>query len=204
MKTQVHNALNADSNLRGKMVPWLNTPEGKKVFEELYEANKKEFPDYMDELEGLAGIIFLIYTLIEGSEADLHELFMYSLSEEFSYLLHGEYAFIPDTHCSDYAVMEDNSIHICHNEDGSYSSVGNMALADITIYKNDVKESHFVAAIYGAQIATNAFGWNYNGILFTMNYVKPLSYRIYIILKEIYSFFFFLFIFLVYLCFYSE
>lgn len=59
MKTQVHNALNADSNLRGKMVPWYNTAEGKKVFEELYKSNKEEFPDYMEELEGLAGIFIL-------------------------------------------------------------------------------------------------------------------------------------------------
>lgn len=85
---------------------------------------------------------------------------MYSLSEEFSYLLKDEYAFIPDTHCSDYAVVEKDTVHICHNEDGSFSSVGNMSLVEITINENGKKKCHFVAAVYGAQSATNGIYYN--------------------------------------------
>lgn len=60
MKNQVHNALNSDINLRDKMNPWYYTEEGRKIFNELYEANKKVFPEYIEEMEGLAGIICFI------------------------------------------------------------------------------------------------------------------------------------------------
>ena len=66
-------------------------------------SQNREFPQYMQELKGMA----------DGAQVDFAEALMYTMEEEFSYLVPEELRYSLADHCSDVLIREDDQRSPC-------------------------------------------------------------------------------------------
>lgn len=151
--------------MQKKLIPFYHTEEGKKWFNHFLNTNVRMevgtdvqariFPDYMEELHGLA----------EGSNTPFYELFLNMLQEEFSYVVPPQFSYTPATHCSDYILRSEDDSIIVHNEDGSGMIDFNKTIIveeklyisasfSITSLVDNKLVSNYTAFTYAAQIPT--------------------------------------------------
>lgn len=77
-------------------------------------------------------------------------------------------------HCSDYMMNTNSEFCDGHNEDNGIEACNNTILANITLIAVPEKnETSFMAFCYLGELCTTAFGWNKNGIAFSLNHVFP-------------------------------
>ncbi|KAK8825651.1 hypothetical protein WA577_000822, partial [Blastocystis sp. JDR] len=143
-----------------KMLPFYNTPAGKKVFDHFVDVNSRRFPEYMEELRGQA----------DGADVPFPLVFMSTLSEEFSDYVSKEFAFTPVESCSDVIINEGQEVGICHNEDGSLIDFNRTSFLHQVITINNIVVSNFSSWCYAGQLPTAAFGFN-SHIAMSVNYL---------------------------------
>lgn len=157
---QIHRALDTYRFLQERILPYHRTPEGQARYRQLLELHRSRYPDYFAELEGLA----------EGADCSLETLFLLNMR--------GEYAGSPPPHylggCSDCALVTDQTALIGHNEDGAPSFRGNMYLVQAKVEGKPA----FTALSYPGFLCGNAFGFNAEGICYSVDHVRPRNGRI--------------------------
>ena len=112
-KKAVQSLFAEDPILNQKLIPFYHTERGKEVFDHLYRVNVESFywydvqndrfPEYMDELKGLAA----------GAEVEFYKVFMSTLNEEFRDYVGEEYAYAPKESCSDIIINDGPSCKNC-------------------------------------------------------------------------------------------
>ena len=137
------------------------------LFSYFIETHEKVFPNYMEELQGIS----------DGSGAPFDVLFISQLKQEFTYYLNKskerDEMLLNEDHCSDVVLSAENGdVWIAHNEDAGIYDVNSTVLIEAV---NGVNGGPgFTALVYLGQTPTNAFGFNSNGVVFTMNKVPPM------------------------------
>ena len=115
--------LSSDISLK-KLVEEFGT-ENNHVYEQFMASHKNAFPEYMDELQGVA----------DGSGVPFTELFIDQLKEEFTYFKANQ----TDTrvelrrvhHCSDVVLYQSSgNIYMAHNEDSASFDVNGTVLVE--------------------------------------------------------------------------
>lgn len=152
---QIHRVLDSYPFFQEELLPYHRSPEGQVRCEAFLELNRARYPDYLAELEGLA----------RGAECPLEELFLLNLRGDYRDYLHERE--LPG--CSDCVLLIDEVALIGHNEDGSPAFRDNMYLVCAEIEGKPA----FTALTYPGFLCGNAFGFNAEGVCFSIDNVRP-------------------------------
>jgi predicted choloylglycine hydrolase len=157
---QIHRALSSYRFFQEKLLPYHRTPEGQIRYEALLELNRVRYPDYLAELEGLA----------RGAECPFEELFLVNMRGEYDGYLQG----LEPRGCFDCSLVTDETVLTGHNEDGSPAFRGNMYL----VHAKVEGKPGFTALSYPGFLCGNAFGFNAEGVCFSVDAVRPRDIRV--------------------------
>ncbi len=152
---QINQMLDTYPLFQQHILNYHDTAEGQARYRQLLEVNQARYPDYITELEGLA----------QGAGRSFETLFLINMRGEYRDYLHG----LDMLGCSDCVVVTDEAAIIGHNEDGAPAFSGNMYLVQVNV----VNKPAFTAFSYPGFLCGNAFGFNDNGICFSVDNVRP-------------------------------
>ncbi len=152
---QIHRSLDAYRFLQEQTLPYHHTPEGQARYRQLLELHQIRYPDYWAELEGIA----------QGSGRPFEDLFLTNLRGEYRTFLRSAEA----QECSDCALVTDGAALIGHNEDGSPTFLGSMYVVHARVEGKPA----FTALSYPGFLCGNAFGFNAEGLCFSVDHVQP-------------------------------
>ncbi|POM81461.1 Cysteine protease family C45 [Phytophthora palmivora] len=156
-----------NTKLQTLLLPFAQTPMGRKVLDQYLMVHRAVFPQYVEELEGIA----------EGSNVPFRTIFIENIVEEFSNSIPSSFqsdvfpadARHPVLRCSD-IILTSSEVHVvAHNEDSGEVDVNRTAI----IIAKIADEPKFVAYTYLGDLPSGAFGFNENGVAFTLNFVQP-------------------------------
>ncbi|CAI8008523.1 hypothetical protein GBAR_LOCUS5833 [Geodia barretti] len=162
--SQILTVMDSNSFFNSKMLSYNSTAEGGAVYSRFYHSVATAYPQYLDELRGMA----------DGANISFSKLFLWNMMFEWEMMLESNKD-LPTPACSDLYLTSDNRTIMGHNEDGGTISVNNSFVvhARITQPGSDLVEE-FTAMCYAAELCGNAFGFNVkSGVVFTVNAVFP-------------------------------
>jgi hypothetical protein len=170
---QIHRALDNYPLLQKQILPYHQTAEGQARFQEVLAVHRARYPDYVAELEGMA----------QGARRPFQDLFLVNQRGEYAGYLREyadylrEYAGYlrgPAPGCFDCALITDDVALIGHNEDGVPAFRGNMYLVQVRVED----EPAFTALLYPGFLPGNAFGFNAEGICFSVENIQARQVRV--------------------------
>uniref|UniRef100_A0A6M2F9E6 Peptidase C45 hydrolase domain-containing protein n=1 Tax=Populus davidiana TaxID=266767 RepID=A0A6M2F9E6_9ROSI len=165
---KIRSRLSSDLVLQNQLLPFAKTPESQALIKALTINNQKKFPKYWDELLGTAegsGVPVLYMILINFRKEILPFL---PKSAAASSNVDTSLYNTPDD-CSDVLVVSDTTAIAAHNEDANVALVGHTYIIKATL-PNGLS---FVGYTYAGELPSCAFGFNSNGLAFTLNSVPP-------------------------------
>jgi predicted choloylglycine hydrolase len=157
---QIHRSLDTYRFFQERIVPYHRTPEGQARYQQLLELHQTRYPGYFAELDGIA----------QGAGRPFEDLFLANLRGEYRTFLQG----VEVRGCSDCALVTDDVMLIGHNEDGSPTFRGNMYLVHTKVEDKPA----FTALSYPGFLCGNAFGFNAEGMCFSVDNVRPRDVRV--------------------------
>jgi hypothetical protein len=149
--------------------PFLATPTGKVLFNNLHQSVEMRFPHLVEELRGIA----------QGSGVSFTDIFMLNMVDEIeSYV--GFYNVSTREHCTD-VLTNSKSPAWGHNEDGDVNDKMSNYFVNATIFAElDHKTivEQFMAFTYAGTVAGDAYGWNFHGLAISQNaiFANQLNY----------------------------
>lgn len=160
----IRSRMRGDLFLHERLLPFASTAAGKPVLATLQAANRERYPRYWDELVGTA----------DGSGVPLLHIILVNFRKEIR-------PFIPkraeherkeehDDDCSDILMVSESTAIAAHNEDANVALLGHTYLVKAT---SPDGASSFTAYTYAGELPTCAFGFNSNGVAFTLDSVPP-------------------------------
>ena len=152
---RIHRSLDNYRLLQDRILPYHLSPEGQARYRQFLELHQIRYPDYLVELEGIA----------QGAGRPYEDLFLVNLRGEYRTFLQGAEV----QGCSDCTLVTEGAALIGHNEDGSPAFRGNMYV----VHGNVEGKPAFTALSYPGFICGNAFGFNAEGICFSVDHVQP-------------------------------
>ncbi len=158
---KIHRAFEAyRPSLEGVLL-YQRSPEGEARTQQLVDLNRARYPDYFAELEGIA----------HGAKRSFKDLFLISMRGEYQGYLPAPHP--PPRNCSDCSLVTDDVALIGHNEDGSPAFQESMYL----VHARAEGKPGFTAFSYPGFLCGNAFGFNSEGICFSVDHVQPRHVR---------------------------
>ncbi len=157
---QIHRSFDTYLFFQERILPYHRTPEGQGRYRQFLELHQIRYPDYLAELEGIA----------EGAGRPFEDLFLVNLRGEYRTFLQGREA----QGCSDCVLLTDDVALIGHNEDGSATFRGNLYVVHARVEDKPA----FTALSYPGFLCGNAFGFNAEGICFSVDHVQPQDGRV--------------------------
>ncbi|WVZ72877.1 hypothetical protein U9M48_021268 [Paspalum notatum var. saurae] len=159
-----------DLVLRDQLLPFASTAQAQPLLAALQSANRERYPRHWDELVGTA----------DGSGVPLLHLILLNFRKEILPFVpkeegdregeEGE----PDGDCFDVLVVSDSAAIAVHNEDGNVALLGHTYLVRATLPDG----LSFTAYTYAGELPSCAFGFNSNGVAFTLDSVPPVNEEI--------------------------
>ncbi|KAF9622248.1 hypothetical protein IFM89_030290 [Coptis chinensis] len=163
----IKSRLDTDLILQHQLLPFAQSPQSQPLIRALSESNRKKYPRYWDELSGTA----------EGSGVPVLNLILINFRKEILPFLPKKE---PSTHtdtsddCSDILIVTESMAMAAHNEDANIALVGHTYLIKARLPSG----LSFTAYTYAGELPSCAFGFNSNGLAFTLNSVPPTAEEI--------------------------
>mmetsp|Transcript_24362 Transcript_24362/g.51906 ORF Transcript_24362/g.51906 Transcript_24362/m.51906 type:complete len:426 (+) Transcript_24362:133-1410(+) len=158
----INSRLSQSDSLQNKTLPSLKTAGGKELYEAFLSLHETTFPEYVQELKGIA----------DGAKLPFDWVFLAQLDQEFRGQLDSTHE-VKDAdadHCTDYMMCSETACVGGHNEDNAANDVDRGYVLDAQL--GDAGQ-RIVAWSYMGELPTGAFGVNARGIGFTLNWVGP-------------------------------
>ncbi|CAO2205122.1 unnamed protein product [Urochloa humidicola] len=167
----IRSRMRQDVVLREQLLPFASTAAARPLLAALQAANTQRYPRYWDELLGTA----------HGSGVPLLHVILVNFRKEIQPFVpkaggdHGrkeeEDEGEPDGDCSDVLVVSESTAIAAHNEDGNVALLGHTYLVRATLPDG----LSFTAYTYAGELPSCAFGFNSNGVAFTLDSVPPVN-----------------------------
>ena len=141
-----------------KLLRILDTPEGKRLSDELQRLTRKHFPQYLEEVEGLA----------EGAGLHFRAIWAITIKSELG-TLEAE-----NPGCSTIVQIRSGQRWLFHNEDGHNAYHQRMFVVQVTP-PSGVK---FVSLVYPGTLTGNGPSLNQAGVVQTTNYISSTRPRV--------------------------
>ncbi|KAI4315495.1 hypothetical protein L6164_028295 [Bauhinia variegata] len=158
----IRSRIAGDLILQNELLPFAQIPQSHPLLESLFDSSRSKYPTYWNELLGTAagsGVPVLHILLINFRKEIL--AFISKRAKESN-------ADTPDD-CSDILLVSESMAIAAHNEDANVALVGHTYLIK-GIMPNGLQ---FIAYTYAGELPSCAFGFNSNGLAFTLNSVPP-------------------------------
>lgn len=162
-KDEITRAMKEDSYFNNVILPYSRTPDGVGLYSSLLK-KMETFPDYMEELKGLADGVGVSHELLT----------LWNMEFEWTLYLKNR---LPDPSCSDlYLANGDTQTIMGHNEDGNlaYLNTSYIVRAIILDEEGEVLEN-FTAFCYPGRLCGGAFSFNQNGLVMSTNALFPIK-----------------------------
>ncbi|KAM0880778.1 hypothetical protein ACQ4PT_033342 [Festuca glaucescens] len=147
----IRSRMRGDLFLHEQLLPFASTAAGKPLLAALQASNRERYPRYWDELIILVNFRKEIRPFIPKREDQ-------EPKEE------------PDDDCSDILMVSQSTAIAAHNEDANVALLGHTYIVKAT---SPDGTSTFTAYTYAGELPTCAFGFNSNGVAFTLDSVPP-------------------------------
>ncbi|KAF0917048.1 hypothetical protein E2562_016347 [Oryza meyeriana var. granulata] len=159
----IRSRMSGDVVLQQQLLPFESTAQGRPLVAALRDANRARYPRYWDEMVGTA----------DGSGVPLLHIILVNLRKEILPFItkedHDREAEADDD-CSDVLLVNDSTAIAAHNEDANVALLGHTYVVKAT---SPDGSSSFTAYTYAGELPTCAFGFNSNGVAFTLDSVPP-------------------------------
>uniref|UniRef100_A0A0D3EL68 Peptidase C45 hydrolase domain-containing protein n=1 Tax=Oryza barthii TaxID=65489 RepID=A0A0D3EL68_9ORYZ len=171
----IRSRMSGDAVLRRRLLPFASTAPGRALVDALRDANRARYPRYWDEMVGTAdgsGVPLLHVILVNFRK----ELLPFITEEEDQHHHREDEAAAvaadADDDCSDVLIVGESAAIAAHNEDANVALLGHTYVVKAT---SPDGSSSFTAYTYAGELPTCAFGFNSNGVAFTLDSVPPAS-----------------------------
>ncbi|KAG0535871.1 hypothetical protein BDA96_03G015400 [Sorghum bicolor] len=167
----IRSRMRQDLVLREQLLPFASTAEAQPLLAALQSANRERYPRYWDELVGTAdgsGVPLLHVILVNFRKEVLPFI---PKEEEGGDRAREEEEAEADGDCSDVLIVSDSTAIAAHNEDGNVALLGHTYLVRATLPDG----ASFTAYTYAGELPSCAFGFNTNGVAFTLDSVPPVN-----------------------------
>ncbi|KAM0880780.1 hypothetical protein ACQ4PT_033342 [Festuca glaucescens] len=160
----IRSRMRGDLFLHEQLLPFASTAAGKPLLAALQASNRERYPRYWDELVGTA----------DGSGVPLLHIILVNFRKEIRPFIpkreDQEPKEEPDDDCSDILMVSQSTAIAAHNEDANVALLGHTYIVKAT---SPDGTSTFTAYTYAGELPTCAFGFNSNGVAFTLDSVPP-------------------------------
>ncbi|KAI4963105.1 hypothetical protein ZWY2020_019699 [Hordeum vulgare] len=159
----IRSRMRGDVFLHEQLLPFASTAAGKPLLAALQAANRERYSRYWDELVGMA----------DGSGVPLLHVILVNLRTErrpFITKKGQDRREEPDDDCSDILMVSESTAFAAHNEDANVALLGHTYVVKAT---SPDGVSSFTAYTYAGELSTCAFGFNSDGVAFTLDSVPP-------------------------------
>ncbi|KAK1438485.1 hypothetical protein QVD17_04294 [Tagetes erecta] len=163
----IKSRLITDTIFNSQLLPFAQSPQSQSLLQSLTNNNSTNFPNYWNELKGLAhgsGVPFL-HIMILNFRKEILPFVPKPKSFEDEELMDD---------CSDVLVVSDAMAVAVHNEDANVALVAHTYLIKATLSNGLC----YTAYTYAGELPSCAFGFNNHGLAFTLNSVPPVESEI--------------------------
>ncbi|KAG5888617.1 hypothetical protein JTB14_022633 [Gonioctena quinquepunctata] len=161
----INSFLNSSNSLNEEFLPAYATPEGKRAYEETLNGLKKNFPQYIRELEGTA----------EGANVPFHKLFLLHMDNIILCATEKKPIVQQATGCSTICVNQNGQEILGHTEDALSEALNHFYFVSAHIISDKpqgkwkVQEEKFTSLCYAGHLPGYTMGYNHHGLIFTIN-----------------------------------
>ncbi|EEF51285.1 uncharacterized protein LOC8287709 isoform X2 [Ricinus communis] len=159
---EIRSRLSTDLILQNQLLPFAQKSESQSLINALIDNNREKFPRYWDELLGTA----------DGSGVSILDVILINFRKEILPFLPKTETFMKaetSDDCSDVLVVSDKLAIAAHNEDANVVLVGHTYLIKAILSNGQ----YFIGYTYAGELPSCAFGFNTQGLAFTLNSVPP-------------------------------
>ncbi|XP_025996444.1 uncharacterized protein LOC105198830 [Solenopsis invicta] len=162
----IQNFVDAYGPLNEIYLPIFATEEGKKVYNETLDAVKKQFPQYLREIEGTA----------DGANVPFHKLFLMHLDDILPNVTGIQGNALP-VGCT--TIMCNQSGHeiLGHNEDALRETLNHWYLVNAHVIEKGYKEEKFTSLSYAGFLPGYTMGYNHHGLVYSINTLSAAVLR---------------------------
>ncbi|XP_071653594.1 beta-alanyl-dopamine/carcinine hydrolase [Temnothorax longispinosus] len=139
-------------------LPLFVTEQGKKVYNETLDAVKKQFPQYLREIEGTA----------DGANVPFHKLFLMHLDDIISNVTGMQGNALP-VGCSTIICNQSGHEILGHNEDAVSDTLNHWYLVSAHVIEAGYKEEKFTSLSYAGFLPGYTMGYNHHGLVYSIN-----------------------------------
>ncbi|KYQ50292.1 Acyl-coenzyme A:6-aminopenicillanic-acid-acyltransferase 40 kDa form [Trachymyrmex zeteki] len=147
-------------------LPLYATEEGKKVYNETLDAVKKQFPQYLREIEGTA----------DGANVPFYKLFLMHLDDILPNVTEMQGNTLP-VGCT--TIMCNQSGHeiLGHNEDAVSETLNHWYLVSAHVIETGYREEKFTSLSYAGFLPGYTMGYNHHGLVYSINTLSAAILR---------------------------
>ncbi|XP_044731863.1 uncharacterized protein LOC123294784 [Chrysoperla carnea] len=151
--------------LNDEYIPLYETKEGRKVYDETLECVKKNFPQYIRELEGTA----------EGAQVPFYKLFLLHMDDITTRTVQNRSGNIHPSGCSTICVNQPGEEILGHTEDALAEVLNHFYFVSAHIISDKpegrwkVKEEKFTSLCYAGHLPGYTMNYNHHGLVFSIN-----------------------------------
>ncbi|XP_077260450.1 C45 family peptidase tan [Temnothorax americanus] len=139
-------------------LPLFVTEQGKKVYNETLDAVKKQFPQYLREIEGTA----------DGANVPFHKLFLMHLDDIISNVTGMQGNALP-VGCSTIICNQSGHEILGHNEDAVSDTLNHWYLVSAHVIEAGYREEKFTSLSYAGFLPGYTMGYNHHGLVYSIN-----------------------------------
>ncbi|KAK9882075.1 hypothetical protein WA026_018921 [Henosepilachna vigintioctopunctata] len=153
--------------LNKEYLPAYETPEGKQAYDDTLTNLKRNFPQYIKELEGIA----------DGAKVPFHKLLLLHIDDVILSAVKKEGNKLP-TGCSTIAVNTNNQAILGHTEDALCDTLNHFYFVSAHIISDkpqgrwNVKEEKFTSLCYAGHLPGYTMNYNHHGLVFSINTIS--------------------------------
>ncbi|KAK6185935.1 hypothetical protein SNE40_008064 [Patella caerulea] len=163
-KSRIHDYNSKDTEFQKRLMPYITSQEGVSVMDKYLTVVRQYYPQYLDELKGIAA----------GSEMPFIQIFINSIRNELNAHIDGDWG---AESCSDVHVNNAQQFAIGHNEDADPLIKDRAYFVNATIVdKNGNIVENFMAYTYPGYLPGNAFGFTMSGLIMSVNALSPKAF----------------------------
>ncbi|XP_011629908.1 uncharacterized protein LOC105422297 [Pogonomyrmex barbatus] len=147
-------------------LPLYGTEEGKKIYDETLEVVKKQFPQYLREIEGTAN----------GANVPFHKLFLMHLDDILPNVVGMQGNALP-VGCSTIMCNQPGHEILGHNEDALKETLNHWYLVNAHVIEAGYREEKFTSLCYAGFLPGYTMSYNHHGLVFSINTISAAVLR---------------------------
>lgn len=168
-KSMIQNYVRISKSLHEQFIPLYDTLRGREIYESTLNRMRKNFPQYIEEMQGTA----------DGAQVSFYKLFLMHLDDILSNATDQINPTDAAYGCSTICLNRNNQVYLGHTEDVSPSTMNHIYLVSADIVNDrprgrwNVKQERFISLCYAGYLPGFAMSYNHHGMISTMNIIQP-------------------------------